>query len=189
MVALIRCETPGVAWTIEGKIEHIPGGYGGDGAHVGIDELSDLLAQHVDKWAKVRVELIDGPRPLPYRSRSGKLIDYEPSPRPSATGVPPGTGENCITAGCKAVATLGWHCAEHHAAFVGHQRVAEDLKRMRTLATRVRKHVAMVRAARGPALSVEDQCIDALAETMLVVCDQIEAFDRRLQNLETGSAT
>ena len=155
MVSLKTCETPGVAWTIEGKIEHLPGGYGGDGAHVVIDELSDLLVEHVDKWAKVRVVLIEGPRPLPYRSRSGKLIDYEPTPR--RTEQPK-------------------------------RDVAEDLKRMRSIATRVRKHIAMVRAARGPAPSVEEQCIDALAETMLVVCDQIEAFDRRLKNIETGGA-
>ena len=153
MVSMITCETPGVAWTIEGKIEHIPGGYGGDGAHVGIDELSDLLAEHVDRWAKVRVELIEGPRPLPYRSRSGKLIDYEPTPR--LTEQPT-------------------------------RNVVEDLKRMRTLASRARKHIAMVRVARGPAASVEEQCIDALAETMLVICDQIEAFDSRLKSLEGG---
>lgn len=174
MVSMITCETTGVAWTVEGKIEHIPGGYGGDGAHVGIEELTDLLAKHVDKWAKVRVELIEGPRSLP------TAVD----PR-----VPPGTGENCITAGCKDVATLGWHCAKHHASFIEDHRdskVAEDLKRMRAMATRVRKHIAMVRAARGPAPSVEEQCIDALAETMLVVCDQIEAFDRRLKSLEGG---
>jgi hypothetical protein len=150
-----------MTWTIEGKIEHLPGGYGGDGAHVGIDDLSNLLAEHVDKWAKVRVELIEGPRPLPYRSRSGKLVDYEPSPRPT---------EGVVVEQPK-------------------RAVVEDLKRMRTLATRVRKHIAMVRVGRGPAASVEEQCIDALAETMLVVCDQIEAFDRRLQSLETGSAT
>lgn len=154
MVSMITCETPGMMWTVEGKIEHIPGGYGGDGAHVGIDDLSNLLAEHVDKWAKVRVELIEGPRPLPYRSRSGKLIE-----------APPGAVEQPKS------------------------NVVEDLKRMRTLATRVRKHIAMVRAARGQAASVEEQCLDALAETMLIICDQIEGFDRRLKSIETGAAT
>lgn len=134
---MITCETTGMAWTVEGKIENLPGGYGGDGAHVGIDDLTNLLAEHVGKWAKVRVELIEGPRPL--------------------------------------------------ATAMG-SKIADELKRMRSLATRVRKHIAMVRATRAPAnvSTVEEQCLDSLAETMLVICHHLEQFDRRLQTLEGG---
>lgn len=53
----------GNMWVIEGKIEHLakPYGVAYDSAvlstHVGIDDLSRLLAKHVGKRAKVRIEL------------------------------------------------------------------------------------------------------------------------------------
>jgi hypothetical protein len=156
MVSMITCETPGMMWTVEGKIESLDGTYGGDGAHIGIDDLSRLLSEHVDRWAKVRVELIEGPRPLPYRSRTGKLIDYEPSPSP-----------NPLSPTVKAV------------------------QRMRSLATNIRERIATLRAKRGTeryVTPIEEQCIETLAETMLVICDEIEAFDRRLKSLETEGA-
>jgi hypothetical protein len=165
---MLRCETPHRMWTVEGKIEEIApeGALDPDlpRTHVGIADLSRLLAKHAGKWANIRVELIAGPRPLPYRSRTGKLIDYEPSTR--------------------AVVRSD-----------GERSVVNDLKRMRTLATEIRERMATIRAARMPpgadryVISAEEQCIDTLAETMLVVCDQVEDFDRRLQSVETGSAT
>lgn len=147
---MITCETPGMMWTVEGRIEESHNNW--QGPHEGIGELSHLLAQHVGRWAKVRVELIEGPRPLPYRSRSGKLIEDEPSPRAiEATG--------------------------------GASKVGEELKRMRSLATEVRERMATILRAAW-VTTVEEQCIETLAETMLAVCDQLEEFDRRLKRLE-----
>jgi len=136
---MITCETPGTTWTVEGKIEVVY--EGGPWPHVGIKDLSRLLGEHPGRWAKVRVELIEGPNPIEVEA------DRE------------------------------WVEARG-------STVVDELKRMRSLATEVRER--MVRAALVPAnvTTVEQQCIETLAETMLVVCDQIEAFDRRLQSLE-----
>lgn len=130
---MITCETSGMMWTVEGKIEALPGSYGGEGAHPGIDDLSELLAKHVGRWAKVRVELIEGP--------SG----------------------------------------------IGESKFAAELKRMRSLATEIRELLTLLRSTRGPGdATVEETCVEKLAETMLFVCEQLEAFDRRLQSLESG---
>jgi len=125
---MITCETPHRMWTVEGKIEGLPGSYG-EGlwaglAHAGIDDLSRLLAKHVGKWAKVRVELIEGP-----------------SPRPEV----------------------------------------DELKRMRSLVKEVRERLA-TRATRAPATAtLEEECIESLAETMLVLCDRIEELNGMLR--------
>lgn len=58
---MITCETAHRMWTVEGKIEESSKNWQGN--HAGIGELSHLLAQHVGRWAKVRVELIEGPQP------------------------------------------------------------------------------------------------------------------------------
>jgi hypothetical protein len=139
---MITCETTDRMWTVEGKIEDLAGTYGGDGAHVGIDDLSDLLAKHVGKWAKVRVELTDGPPP-----RSNDEVDAE-------------------------------------------------LERMRSLAKRVRELLAMLRAMHSVQASEgmrfgftpEETVLELTAETMLVVCDRLEDFFRRLRKLEAGGA-
>ena len=137
---MITCETPGMMWTVEGKIENVPGAYGAVSVHVGIPDLSRLLAEHVGKWAKVRVELIEGP---------GYVVAKE-NPWPQI-------------------------------------EVVEELKRMRSLAKAMREGVAALRATRGEAYpSLEEGCIETMADTMLVVCDQIEALDRRLRRLEGG---
>lgn len=80
--------------------------------------------------------------------------------------------------------------------------VDHDLKR---LITQVRESIAALRATRSPdryVISLEETCIEMLAETMqivcgrvdaldrrLVVCERIEALDRRLRSLETSEPT
>jgi hypothetical protein len=125
-------ETPADVW-IAGKIKNIDGTYGGDGAHVGIEELSNFLAAHVGRWARVRVEFIDAPGSRP----KSEVIDAE-------------------------------------------------LKRMRAHATKVRELLAMLQAFRAlPNQSTpEETFLESVAETMLVVCERIEEFYRRLHKLE-----
>lgn len=79
---MITCETPFQLWTVEGKIEVIHRGAGDMAStHVGVDDLSRLLADHVGKWVQVRVEIIDGPRPfLGTISRYPKRPDYPDLP-------------------------------------------------------------------------------------------------------------
>ncbi len=134
---MITCETPDRMWTVEGKIEVVHEGAADlASTHVGIKDLSHLLSKHVEKWAKVRVELIEGP------SAEARREDL--------------------------------------------RSVAQELERMRSMAMKIRKRIAAVRVARVPAnvMTLEEHSIEMLAETMLVVCNQLEGFDRRLQNLE-----
>jgi hypothetical protein len=139
---MITCETTNRMWTVEGKIETVHEGAGDlHRTHMGIGELSYLLAQYAGRWAKVRVELIEGPRQRP------ELADIE---------------------GPRAVAR--------------ESKVIEELKRMRSLATKVRE--LMAARASAHTLNLEEHCIETMADTVLVVCEQIEQLDRRLQSLE-----
>lgn len=156
-------------WSIEGKIEVVHEGAADlHRTHVGIKVLSQLLAQHEGKWAKVRVELIDGPRPT--CERCGAVL---------------GDGQRIACDAC--LAASGIDPAEFRARG---SKVADELKRMRFLATEIRERMATIRAVRMPpgashyVTTAEEDCIDTLAEAMLVVCDQIEGLDRRLRSLE-----
>jgi hypothetical protein len=147
---MITCETPHRMWTVEGKIETVHARAPSlANSHVGIDDLSHLLAQYEGRWAKVRVELIEGPRPI----EDGTTWDRFRS------GI--------------TVAELK-------------SKVGDEIKRMRALATEVRERVALLRETRASryVTTIEEQCIETMADTMLVVCDQIEEFDRRLKRLE-----
>lgn len=133
---MITCEASGRAWTVEGKIEGQPGT-----DYVDVDDLSALLVQHVGKWVKVRVELIEGPS-----QRPSEVVDV-------------------------------------------------DLKRMRELTQRVRLILKLLRTlpvetsegARRWGYAPEEGLLESTAETMLVVCDRIEEFFRRLRAVEETS--
>lgn len=73
---MITCISSNTEWVVEGRVEHIPGGFGGEGAQIGIDDLSELLSKLVGKWIDVRV-IVKAP-PLTMTARLLEVLDVVP---------------------------------------------------------------------------------------------------------------
>lgn len=105
---MITCETPHRMWTCEGEIETVHEGYGDTRrTHVGIKDLSHLLAQYKGRRAKVRVEIVDGLATSP-----GSLPAREAAPVPMLLWCPECRGRH-IDEGEFATKVHHTHACQH----------------------------------------------------------------------------